>query len=89
MMTITMEPFDFESWHETHYEVVAAIATECAKDEPQGLVKEVLDEQGYGGRYELARDLTNEFETLNKDRQWDGEYFDEIELFLNQKLNKQ
>ena len=76
----------FESWHETHYEVVQAITMEQAKDEPQGLVKERHDAQGHGGLYELAVELTNEFEKLNEGREWDGEFFDEIDKFMNNKL---
>jgi hypothetical protein len=34
----------------------------------------------------LANDLTDEFELLNKDREWDGEFFDEIERFLDEKF---
>lgn len=76
----------FESWHETHYEVVQAITMEHAKDEPQGLVKERHDAQGHGGLYELAVELTNEFEKLNEGREWDGEYLQEIDEFMKAKL---
>jgi len=76
----------FESWHETHFEVVQAITIEHIKNEPKGLVKERHDAQGHGGLYELAVELTDEFEKLNEGREWDGEYFDEIEKFLKKKL---
>lgn len=76
----------FESWHETHFEVVQAIAIEHVKDEPKGLVKERHDAQGHGGLYELAVELTDEFEKLNEGREWDGDFFDEIEDFLKKKL---
>jgi hypothetical protein len=79
-------PNGFESWHETHFEIVAAIAIEHQKSEPQGVVRERHDAQGHGGLYELAKELTDEFEQLNKGRTWDGEFFDEIEDFLNKKL---
>ena len=46
-------------------------------------------EQGHGGLYELAEELTDEFELLNKGRVWDGEFFDEIEEFLSEKLYPQ
>lgn len=36
--------------------------------------------------YELAENLTNEFEELNKDKKWNGEFFDEIYSFLTNKL---
>lgn len=77
----------FDSWNETHFEVVQAITIEHIKDNPQGLVKERHEAQGHGGLYELAVELTNEFEELNKGREWDGEYFQEIEEFLKIKLS--
>lgn len=76
----------FESWQETHYEVVQAITMEQAKDNPQGLVKERHEAQGHGGLYELALEITNEFEKLNEGREWDGDFFDEIDKFLKEKL---
>ena len=76
----------FESWHETHFEVVQEISNELSKVQPEGIVKKMQDEFGHGGLYILAFELTNEFEKLNKGRQWDGEFFDEIETFLAEKL---
>jgi hypothetical protein len=83
-------PNGFASWQETHYEVVAAITNEIADDLNSGfredLVHKTLRENGHGGLYELAEELTDEFELLNKDREWDGEFFDEIERFLDEKF---
>lgn len=84
-------PNGFESWQETHYEVVAAITTELISYYPHdnsnhGLLRATLQEKGHGGLYELANDLTDEFENLHQGREWDGEFFDEIETFLNKKL---
>ena len=79
-------PNGFASWQETHYEVVQAMTKEWMKDQPRGLVKERHDMQGHGGLYELAEELTDEFENLNKGREWHGEFFDEIEVFLDSKL---
>lgn len=79
-------PNGFASWIETHYEVVAAIEREQCKDEPQGLVAERHGAQGHGGLYELAEELTDEFEKLNEGRSWDGDFFDEIDSFLQEKL---
>jgi len=43
---------------------------------------------GRGALYELAEDWTNQFEERNKNRDWDGEFFDEIEQFITEKINK-
>jgi hypothetical protein len=83
-------PNGFASWQETHYEVVAAITNEIAYDHysefRDDLIRITLREKGHGGLYELANDLTDEFELLNKGREWDGEFFDEIERFLDEKF---
>ncbi|MEN9512512.1 MAG: Cellulophaga phage phi4:1 [Bacteroidota bacterium] len=83
-------PNGFTSWQETHYEVVAAITNELADDHysefRDDLVHKILRENGHGGLYELAEDLTDEFELLNKGREWDGEFFEEIERFLDEKF---
>jgi hypothetical protein len=42
--------------------------------------------EGIGGLYQLAEDLTDEFESTHEKREWDGEYYDEIEEFLKTKL---
>lgn len=79
-------PNGFDSWHETHFEIVQAITQEISKDEPTGVVNERHEAQGHGGLYELAQELTDKFEQLNEGREWDGEFFDEIEIFINKEL---
>jgi hypothetical protein len=79
-------PNGFTNWHETHYEVVQAITYELMKEKPQGRSLAVQEADGHGGLYDLAKDLTDEFELANKDRQWDGDFFDAVEEFCNQKL---
>lgn len=68
---------------ETHYEVVAAIERIRQQDEDTwpDFFKFV---DGTGGFWELAKDITLAFEKKNADRQWDGEFFDEIEAFINE-----
>ena len=44
---------------------------------------------GYGGMYELAEDLTNEFEELHKGKVWgenNDSFFEEIEIFIENKF---
>jgi len=66
---------------ETFYEVVSYLTLLEAKGVD---IKNRL-EQGTGGMYELAEDLTDEFQTINKDREWNGEFFEEIEAFMDKK----
>jgi hypothetical protein len=77
-------PNGFASWHETHFEIVQAIASEYKKDEPRGKVKEMLDTQGYCGLYELAQKLTDTFEWLFLGAEWGAEldWSDQINAFI-------
>jgi len=80
--------FNLQHWAETHFEIVSAITYEReqpSKEHPQ-LIKDIQVNLGTGGFYELAFAWTQEFEEKNKDREWDGEFYDEIEDFVNQKL---
>lgn len=83
-------PNGFESWMETHHDVVDYISRKTnAEDEENTEIVATQDTHGTGGIYLLAEEWTDEFETVNNGREWDGEYFDEIEEFLNKKNYKQ
>lgn len=78
---------DFHSWTETHFEVVSVISYHARQDVISSpVVAERQEASGIGGLYELAMELTNEFETINRGREWDGEFFDEIDTFIEEKL---
>jgi hypothetical protein len=81
-------PNGFTSWVETHVDVVSEITRINLLDEPFGLVEQRHSEQGLGGLYELAEELTDEFELKYKGVEWglELEYFDTIDAFLNEKL---
>lgn len=80
-------PNGFQSWSETHHEVVSFIACKLTcipehRDESDSsVVFDTSKHEGTGGLYRLAERWTYDFELLNKGREWDGEFFDEIELF--------
>ena len=78
-------PNGFYSWVRTHHEVVMLISTEHASK------MEAIRTSKYhsGDRMtfiDYAIDWTNEFEKKNKDRQWDGEFLEEIEQFVEQQV---
>lgn len=79
-------PNGFTSWQETHYEVVQAITIEHMADKRTGLVAQRHEAQGHGGLYELAEELTDEFEAIHEGHEWDGEFFETIEQWLDEKL---
>lgn len=77
----------FNSWIETYFEVVSQITYYWRQDKCESpLVLDRYESQGTGGLYELAEELTNEFQLMNEGREWDGEFFDEINYFLEKKL---
>lgn len=78
----------FSSWMETHFEIVSVIAVELSKDKEttSETIKKRYEAQGTGGMYELAEELTDEFEKLNEGRAWDGEFYDEVYDFTKEKL---
>lgn len=80
-------PNGFLSWQETHFEVVSAISLQAKKDKPCDIISEIKESQGTGGLYELAEELTDKFENIHKDRDWDDEFFDAIEAFLDVELD--
>lgn len=79
-------PNGFASWQETHFEVVAVIAVKLSKDVIPSSLAGLYFAQGIGGMYELAEELTDKFEKLNKGREWDGEFADEIYEFVKKEL---
>jgi len=79
-------PNGFTDWIETHFEIVSEITSNI--DTYEGKVKEIYETQGRGGIYELAEELTNEFEQQFQGQEWDGEYFEALAGFLSEKLKK-
>lgn len=80
-------PNGFASWQETHYEVVAAILFDDRHNPEHSAVSVIMERAGTGGLYELAEKLTDEFEKINEGKEWDGDFFDEIDAFMEEKLN--
>lgn len=82
-------PNGFTSWHETHFEVVSTIWELAMRDDDDNnVVAFTYTMGGKGALYELAEDWTNQFEERNKNRVWDGEFFDGIEQFIKEKISK-
>ena len=75
-------PNGFRNWSETHHEIVAML-TMVQYDEG-----DIYFLDGTGGAWEWTESVTDEFERCNKGREWDGEYFDELEEFFKRKLKQ-
>ena len=81
-------PNGFTSWQETHFEIVQAITIEHIQDKRTGLVAYRHEAQGIGGLYELAEELTDEFEAIHEGETWeDIGCLETLENFIDEKLN--
>lgn len=75
---------NLDSYLETHFEITSFILKELENPDPTTPVNKVFIERGTGGMYEIARYLTDKFEDKHKNTVWDGNYFDELESFLQE-----
>lgn len=76
-------PNGFESWHETHFMVVQHLVS--TSEMPGGLTERTREDYGSGGLFELAKNLTDEFEEKYRGHEWAADYFDKIDEFLAEK----
>lgn len=74
-------PNGFASWREIHYMICEGI-TEALNQEEDKIPPLLQNIDGFGGRWELAEHLTNKFEENHKGTEWDGNFFDEIQSFI-------
>lgn len=75
----------FDSWIETYNEISNIIR--ILIEQENNIINDMYAKTGYGLIYELSKELTDEFELENKGREWDGDYYDAIELFIENKYN--
>jgi len=83
---------DAETTNEVHsYAETIAIITANVFSEPKNyaLFSKLYPENeiGYIERLNIIISWAKDFEQKNENREWDGEYMDEIDTFLNSKLN--
>lgn len=72
------------SYLETHCLICMAIAELI--DNEHSIVNKRYLTQGIGGIFELAEELTDEFEKLHSEEEWiEKDYFEEIDSFLHSK----
>lgn len=75
-------PNGFESCAETHHEVVAYMQDLLGEDRAgETPLHKLYENEGTGGLYLIGIAAANMFEEKNRGREWDGEFFEEVELF--------
>ena len=88
---VSIDPVDRSSseYRETYFEMVAYIMEEV--DKTRGIAHHRHGHQGRGGLYELAEELTDEFQLLYGDTEWGSDdtdetnYAEKLEQFLDLK----
>ena len=83
-----MEVKNFDCWHETHFEVTAAILRQLENQDEVGAAWDRYNDQGNGGLYELAKELTDKFQELHENTVWgeEVEFMEEVTNFLEKEL---
>lgn len=79
-------PNGFRSWMETFFDIVWDMATIQNHELKSKLMEQILEEQGRGGLYDLAENMTDEFEAVHEGRKWDGDYNETINEYIKKKL---
>jgi len=78
-------PNGFISYKETLIELSLSAGAEM-RQERSALIDNNDKMGGRAGLYDLLHDWAMEFEQQNKGREWDGEFFDEVDKFFNLKI---
>lgn len=83
-MTVPDFPNGFDSWQKTHFEVVEVLVymRDLEKDQQPKTFSEALDRSATKELYQLAIDLTNQYEQQTKGKERKRTLFDEIEDFV-------
>ena len=82
-------PIPLVNFCEIHHEMVKHVVLADHSDQPVPLLQEIHRTLGMGGLYELSYDLTFEFIERYKDRTWDGDFFDTVADFIDEKIYPQ
>lgn len=84
LVSFELDPYDKTDYLEAYFEFSAEIMR--LADQGGNKISDLYQEQGRGSMWELAEELTNSFMEQNKDREWDGEFFDEVDSFIDKYL---
>ena len=79
-------PNGFTSWYETHHEIVSSVYWHVENGK-NSIAAQIQSDKGRGGLYELAKELTDQFEEEYKDETWEEtDWFETLEEFLKDKI---
>lgn len=78
-------PNGFVSWNETLLEIASHVYYVLDQQNGISLITKTRETEGITGVHELIINWAKEFENMNIGREWDGEFFEEIEKFVKLK----
>ncbi len=90
-MSVPDFPNGFDSWQKTHFEVVEVLCYIRSLEEaeqPKSFA-EMVDQTATDEMYQLALNLTNQYEALSKESGRTRSLFDEIEEFVWAEVKKE
>ena len=81
-------PIDFESWQQTHFSIVEHLVdlSRLKPEEQPDFFRLLFERLGKAVCYPIARDWTEEFEKINKNRNWEDDFDEEVRKFVQQKI---
>ena len=90
-MSVPDFPNGFDSWQKTHFEVVEVLCyiRSLEESEQPKSFAEMVDQTATEEMYQLALNLTNQYEALSKVKDRTRSLFDEIEEFVWSEVKKE
>lgn len=78
---------DLVGYLETHYEVSVMLNDLSSGSiySPENLMK-YRELHGTGGMWELAKEITDDFELLHRNAQWDGDWLETLEEYVHLRI---
>lgn len=82
---VSMTNREFDSYLDTFYEISTYITSLLIMNKLPEFLKSELDRYGSTVLRDHCKTWTEEFERINNDNTWDGDFYDEVQVFV---LNK-
>ena len=84
-------PQDFESWQQTHFEIVENLVdlSRLKPEEQPDFFRPLFARFGKAICYAIAKDWTEEFEKAHKKGQWENDFEEEVRKFVQQKVKEE
>lgn len=79
---------ELEEYLKTHYEVVKNLEYGLNGTYSNAKLISYYEKHGIGGIWELAKSITDDFQFIHRNREWDGEWLDELEKYVTLRIDQ-